>query len=58
MKLQVAIDLLTTEAALELAGQVAEFVDIIELGTPADQGRRPLRHHRDEEGPPGQGCFR
>ena len=34
MKLQVAIDLLTTEAALELAGQVAEFVDIIELGTP------------------------
>ena len=29
MKLQVAIDLLTTEAALELAGQVAEYVDII-----------------------------
>jgi 3-hexulose-6-phosphate synthase len=34
MKLQVAMDVLTTEAALELAGQVAEFVDIIELGTP------------------------
>lgn len=34
MKLQVAMDLLTTEAALELAGQVAEYVDIIELGTP------------------------
>ena len=34
MKLQVAIDLLTTEAALELAGKVAEHVDIIELGTP------------------------
>lgn len=33
MKLQVAIDLLTVEAALELAGQVAEYVDIIELGT-------------------------
>jgi 3-hexulose-6-phosphate synthase len=33
-KLQVAIDLLTTEAALELAGKVAPFVDIIELGTP------------------------
>jgi 3-hexulose-6-phosphate synthase len=31
-KLQVAIDLLTTEAALELA-QVAPY-DIIELGTP------------------------
>ncbi|MDQ0620587.1 3-hexulose-6-phosphate synthase [Arthrobacter globiformis] len=34
MKLQVAIDLLTTEAALELASKVAEHVDIIELGTP------------------------
>lgn len=34
MKLQVAMDVLTTEAALKLAGQVAEFVDIIELGTP------------------------
>jgi 3-hexulose-6-phosphate synthase len=34
MKLQVAMDVLTTEAALELASQVAEFVDIIELGTP------------------------
>jgi 3-hexulose-6-phosphate synthase len=34
VKLQVAIDLLTTEAALELAGKVAPYVDIIELGTP------------------------
>ncbi|WP_284979904.1 3-hexulose-6-phosphate synthase [Arthrobacter sp. fls2-241-R2A-200] len=34
MKLQVAMDVLTTEAALTLAGQVAEYVDIIELGTP------------------------
>ncbi len=33
-KLQVAIDLLTTEAALALAGKVAPYVDIIELGTP------------------------
>ena len=33
-KLQVAIDLLTTEAALELASKVAPYVDIIELGTP------------------------
>lgn len=33
-KLQVAIDLLTTEAALELAAKVAPYVDIIELGTP------------------------
>ncbi|MGW5636033.1 3-hexulose-6-phosphate synthase [Streptomyces sp. NPDC003832] len=34
MRLQVAIDLLSTEAALRLAGQVAPYVDIIELGTP------------------------
>lgn len=34
MRLQVAIDLLTTEAALRLAGQVAPYVDVIELGTP------------------------
>ncbi len=34
VKLQVAIDLLTTEAALELASKVAPYVDIIELGTP------------------------
>jgi len=34
MKLQVAMDVLTTEAALELAGAVAEHVDILELGTP------------------------
>lgn len=34
MKLQVAMDVLTTEAALELADQVADYVDIIELGTP------------------------
>ena len=33
-KLQVAIDLLTTEAALELASKVAPYVDIIELETP------------------------
>jgi 3-hexulose-6-phosphate synthase len=33
-KLQVAIDLLTTEAALEVAHKVAPYVDIIELGTP------------------------
>lgn len=34
MKLQVAMDVLTVEAALDLAAQVAESVDIIELGTP------------------------
>jgi 3-hexulose-6-phosphate synthase len=33
-KLQVAIDLLTTEAALELAAKIAPYIDIIELGTP------------------------
>ncbi|UYQ77103.1 3-hexulose-6-phosphate synthase [Glutamicibacter sp. JL.03c] len=34
MKIQVAIDLLTTQDALELAAKVAPYVDIIELGTP------------------------
>ncbi|QYF89201.1 3-hexulose-6-phosphate synthase [Arthrobacter sp. PAMC25284] len=34
MKLQVAMDVLTVEDALELAAKVAEYVDIIELGTP------------------------
>jgi 3-hexulose-6-phosphate synthase len=34
MKLQVAMDVLTTDDALTLAGQVAPYVDIIELGTP------------------------
>ena len=34
MKLQVAMDVLTTDDALALAGKVAEHVDIIELGTP------------------------
>ncbi|MCU1405437.1 MAG: 3-hexulose-6-phosphate synthase [Glaciihabitans sp.] len=34
MKLQVAMDVLTTEDALALAGKVAQYVDIIELGTP------------------------
>ena len=34
MKLQVAMDVLTLEDALALAGKVAPYVDIIELGTP------------------------
>ena len=34
VKLQVAIDLLTTEDALALATKVAPYIDIIELGTP------------------------
>ena len=34
MKLQFAMDTLTTEAALELAAAAAPHVDILELGTP------------------------
>lgn len=34
MKIQFAIDTLTTSAALELAAAAAEHVDILELGTP------------------------
>lgn len=33
-KLQVAIDLLTTQDALALAAKIAPYIDIIELGTP------------------------
>lgn len=33
-KLQVAIDLLTTEDALALVAKIAPYIDIIELGTP------------------------
>ncbi|MEA5054193.1 MAG: 3-hexulose-6-phosphate synthase [Propionicimonas sp.] len=34
MKLQVAIDLLDRESALRLAGEVRQYADIIEIGTP------------------------
>lgn len=34
MKLQFAMDTLSTEAALELAAAAAPYVDILELGTP------------------------
>lgn len=34
MKLQVAMDVLTIAEALDLAGKVADHVDILELGTP------------------------
>lgn len=34
MQLQFAMDTLTTEAALDLAGKAAPYVDVIELGTP------------------------
>ncbi len=34
MKLQVAMDLLSVEDALTLLGKVADYVDVIELGTP------------------------
>ena len=52
MKLQVAMDLLTTEDALELAGKVAEYVDIIELGTPLIKAAGLYRCHRRQAGPP------
>ena len=33
-KLQIALDLLTLENALDVLSKVAEYVDIIEVGTP------------------------
>ncbi|MFP7760326.1 3-hexulose-6-phosphate synthase [Marisediminicola sp. LYQ85] len=49
MQLQVAMDVLTTDAALELAGKVAPHVDIIELGTPLikAEGLRAVRAIKD-----------
>ncbi|WP_030534439.1 orotidine 5'-phosphate decarboxylase / HUMPS family protein, partial [Prauserella rugosa] len=34
VRLQVAMDVLDLPSALTLAGQVAEYVDVLELGTP------------------------
>ena len=34
MKLQVALDLLSTDAAVNLLNDIAPYVDIIEVGTP------------------------
>jgi 3-hexulose-6-phosphate synthase len=34
MKLQLALDMLSTDAALEIATEVEAFIDIIEVGTP------------------------
>ena len=49
MKLQVAMDVLTTADALALAGKVAPYVDIIELGTPLikSEGVRAIRAIKD-----------
>lgn len=33
-KLQLALDVLTTEAAIELVGKTRDYIDIIEIGTP------------------------
>lgn len=43
------MDVMTTEAALELAGKVAPYVDIIELGTPLikSEGWRAIRAIKD-----------
>ena len=41
MKLQLAMDVLTTADALALAGKAAPYVDIIELGTPLIKAEGP-----------------
>ena len=51
MKLQVAMDLLTVEEALELAAKVAEYVDIIELGTPLIKAAGLFRYHAPSKMP-------
>jgi 3-keto-L-gulonate-6-phosphate decarboxylase len=49
MKLQLALDDLTLDDALDLARRVAEYVDIFEIGTPfvIDRGMEGVRAFRE-----------
>lgn len=49
MELQLAIDLLDKEAAAELAKQVTDYVDIVEIGTPIviNEGLPAVQHLKD-----------
>jgi 3-hexulose-6-phosphate synthase len=55
MKLQLALDDITLEDALELVAKVKDYIDIIEVGTPLviEEGMRPVRalrkHFPDKE---------
>ncbi len=55
MKLQLALDDITLEDALELVEKVKDYIDIIEVGTPLviEEGMRPVRalrkHFPDKE---------
>lgn len=48
MKLQLALDDMTLEQGLELVGQVREYVDIVEIGSPMiiEYGMKPVREFR------------
>ena len=48
--LQVALDLFKTEDALEILEEVADYVDIIELGTPLiiSEGARVVKTVKDK----------
>lgn len=45
MKLQIALDTLTTEECIALLDETKDFVDVIEVGTPfiIEEGMRPVR---------------
>ena len=49
MELQLALDFLQTEEALEMARQVEQYIDIIEIGTPfiLAEGMRAVRCFRE-----------
>ena len=49
MELQLAIDLLNKEEAAELAQQVEEYVDIVEIGTPIviNEGLQAVQHLKE-----------
>ena len=50
MKLQLALDDITLEDALELVDKVQDYIDIIEVGTPfvIEYGMKPVRKFKDK----------
>ena len=56
MKLQLALDDITLEDAVELLDKVHPYVDIIEVGSPfiIEEGMRPVRIFKEKD----HGCRR
>ena len=50
MKLQIAIDLATSQEALEMVGQIHDVIDIVEIGTPMimREGMLPVKRVKEQ----------